>query len=57
MQRRKELEDPRATLKEAAIVTACGIDFLQKLKKTCGDEATRYGDCIDKSPEGKMYIG
>lgn len=35
MLRRKELEDPRAVLKEGAAVTACGISFLHSLKRTC----------------------
>lgn len=35
MLRRKELEDPRKTIKEAAEVTACGVDFLRSLKKAC----------------------
>jgi hypothetical protein len=57
MLRRAELEDPRATLKEGALVTACGVEFLQKLKTTCADETKRYADCIDHSPDGKLLIG
>ncbi|KAI6225309.1 hypothetical protein M3Y99_01352100 [Aphelenchoides fujianensis] len=45
--RRKELEDPRATLKEGAAVTACGVAFLRTLKKTCRPEAEKFADCID----------
>ncbi|KAI6241732.1 hypothetical protein M3Y99_00336000 [Aphelenchoides fujianensis] len=47
MLRRKELEDPRATLKEGAAVTACGLAFLRALKKTCRPEAEKFADCID----------
>lgn len=47
MLRRKELEDPRKTLKEAAAVTACGVDFLRSLKKACLPEAEKYAHCID----------
>lgn len=47
MQRRKELEDPRKVLKEGAAVTACGVDFLRSLKKTCAAEAEKYAHCID----------
>lgn len=52
---RRESEDPRTTLREGALVTACGIDFLRKLKKTCMDEVTAYADCIDASHH-KLYI-
>lgn len=55
MLRRKELEDPRKTLKEGREVTACGVKFLQSLKKTCQDEATKYAECIDRKT-GKLYI-
>lgn len=47
MLRRKELEDPRKTLKEGAAVTACGVEFLRALKKTCAPEAEKYANCID----------
>jgi len=52
---RREYEDPRRTIKEGAKVTACGVDFLRNLKKTCLDGITKYADCIDKSHE-KLYI-
>ncbi|KAE9553617.1 hypothetical protein FO519_003162 [Halicephalobus sp. NKZ332] len=55
MLRRKELEDPRKTLKEGREVTACGVKFLQSLKKTCSDEASKYADCIDRK-HGKLYV-
>uniref|UniRef100_A0A1I7XT53 Homeobox protein cut-like n=1 Tax=Heterorhabditis bacteriophora TaxID=37862 RepID=A0A1I7XT53_HETBA len=55
MLRRKELEDPRATLKEGAAVTACGIKFLQSLKRTCPHETDVLANCIDQG-SSKLYI-
>lgn len=55
MLRRKELEDPRKTLKEGAAVTACGVRFLQSLKKNCAPEVERYADCIDRS-SSKLFV-
>ncbi|RCN48619.1 hypothetical protein ANCCAN_05257 [Ancylostoma caninum] len=55
MLRRKELEDPRATLKEGAAVTACGIKFLQSLKKTCMQETEKLANCIDQG-SAKLYM-
>ncbi|GMR39957.1 hypothetical protein PMAYCL1PPCAC_10152, partial [Pristionchus mayeri] len=55
MLRRRELEDPRATLKEGAAVTACGVKFLQSLKKTCAEQTQQYADCIDHG-SGKLYV-
>lgn len=55
MLRRSELEDPRKTLKEGRDVTACGIKFLQSLKKSCQDEASKYANCIDRS-SAKLYV-
>uniref|UniRef100_A0A7E4V1T1 NADH dehydrogenase [ubiquinone] 1 alpha subcomplex subunit 8 n=1 Tax=Panagrellus redivivus TaxID=6233 RepID=A0A7E4V1T1_PANRE len=55
MLRRSELADPRATLKEGREVTACGIKFLQSLKKSCQPEAAKYADCIDKG-DAKLYV-
>ncbi|KAK5966705.1 NADH-ubiquinone oxidoreductase 19 kDa subunit, partial [Trichostrongylus colubriformis] len=49
MLRRKELQDPRATLKEGAAVTACGVDFLRSLKKTCAKETETLANCVDQS--------
>lgn len=52
MLRRKELEDPRKTLKEGAAVTACGVDFLRSLKKECKAETDKLAHCVDQgSPE------
>ncbi|KJH46423.1 hypothetical protein DICVIV_07497 [Dictyocaulus viviparus] len=55
MLRRKELQDPRKTLKEGAAVTACGIQFLQSLKKSCLNETDKLGNCIDNG-SAKLYI-
>ena len=55
MLRRTELEDPRKALKEGREVTACGVKFLQSLKKTCQDEASKYAECIDRK-SAKLYI-
>ncbi|CAD5221438.1 unnamed protein product [Bursaphelenchus xylophilus] len=55
MLKRKEVEDPRKTLKEGAAVTACGVDFLRSLKKTCKPETDRYAECIDKS-SSQLFI-
>ncbi|VDP07803.1 unnamed protein product [Heligmosomoides polygyrus] len=49
MLRRKELQDPRATLREGAVVTACGVKFLQMLKKTCAQETEKLANCVDQS--------
>ncbi|KAI6235707.1 NADH dehydrogenase [ubiquinone] 1 alpha subcomplex subunit 8 [Aphelenchoides besseyi] len=56
MLRRKELEDPRKTLKEGAAVTACGVSFLRALKKTCRPEAEKFADCIDHGNRD-LHIG
>ncbi|KHJ78497.1 hypothetical protein OESDEN_10008 [Oesophagostomum dentatum] len=55
MLRRKELEDPRATLKEGAALTACGVKFLQSLKKTCYPETEKLAHCIDHGC-AKLYM-
>ena len=47
--------DPRKTLKEGARVTACGVEFLRKLKKSCKEEVTNYAHCIDTAHH-KMYV-
>ncbi|CAJ0580923.1 unnamed protein product, partial [Mesorhabditis spiculigera] len=55
MLRRRELEDPRAVLKEGRAVTDCGIQFLLALKKDCKTETDSLGQCIDQS-SAKLYI-
>ncbi|XP_014680658.1 PREDICTED: NADH dehydrogenase [ubiquinone] 1 alpha subcomplex subunit 8-like [Priapulus caudatus] len=42
-----ELRDPRKCLKEGAALTACGMDFLRKLKKSCNDEFETHWRCIE----------
>ncbi|GIY46378.1 NADH dehydrogenase 1 alpha subcomplex subunit 8 [Caerostris extrusa] len=44
---RKEENDPRKCLKEGKDVTACGIQFFQKVKQHCKDEFERYADCLE----------
>ncbi|CAD6188335.1 unnamed protein product [Caenorhabditis auriculariae] len=55
MLRRKELEDPRATLKEGAALTNCGVKFLQSLKRSCLAETERLANCVDQS-SAKLYL-
>uniref|UniRef100_A0AC34GU69 NADH dehydrogenase [ubiquinone] 1 alpha subcomplex subunit 8 n=1 Tax=Panagrolaimus sp. ES5 TaxID=591445 RepID=A0AC34GU69_9BILA len=55
MLRRSEEEDPRKTLKEGREVTACGVKFLQSLKKSCNKEVDTYASCIDCG-SSKLYI-
>ncbi|XP_015921868.1 NADH dehydrogenase [ubiquinone] 1 alpha subcomplex subunit 8 [Parasteatoda tepidariorum] len=43
---RKEENDPRRCLKEGKEVTACGLEFFQKVKQHCKDEFNDYADCI-----------
>ncbi|KAI1727625.1 NADH dehydrogenase [ubiquinone] 1 alpha subcomplex subunit 8 [Ditylenchus destructor] len=52
---RSEYEDPRKTLKEGARVTACGVDFLRKVKKSCKEEVANYAHCIDTAHH-KLYV-
>lgn len=40
-------KDPRKCLQEGADVTACGMDFLRKLKKSCGNEFELHWRCIE----------
>jgi len=44
---RVEEADPRKCLGEGKEVTACGIEFFQKVKNTCADELTTFAKCID----------
>uniref|UniRef100_A0A158P8C9 NADH dehydrogenase [ubiquinone] 1 alpha subcomplex subunit 8 n=1 Tax=Angiostrongylus cantonensis TaxID=6313 RepID=A0A158P8C9_ANGCA len=55
MLRRKELQDPRKTLKEGATVTACGVEFLKSLKKSCFHETEKLANCIDQG-SSKLYM-
>lgn len=55
MLRRQETEDPRLSLKEGRALTACGIKFLQSLKKVCSESVDRYADCIDHRTS-RLYV-
>ena len=44
---RYEEADPRYCIKEGKAVTACGVDFLNRLKKHCYEEFTQYWQCVD----------
>lgn len=44
---RKEENDPRRCLNEGKAVTACGIDFFQKVKQNCRQEFDQYADCLE----------
>ncbi|GBO16535.1 NADH dehydrogenase [ubiquinone] 1 alpha subcomplex subunit 8 [Araneus ventricosus] len=44
---RKEEDDPRRCLKEGKDVTACGIEFFQKVKQHCRAEFEKYADCLE----------
>lgn len=46
---RSEEKDPRKCLKEGQDVTACGLEFFRKVKKTCREELEWYTKCIDFS--------
>lgn len=49
---KEEERDPRSCVSEGKLVTACGVEFLQKVKKTCADELTLFARCIDfNSPD------
>ncbi|KAI1290157.1 NADH dehydrogenase [ubiquinone] 1 alpha subcomplex subunit 8 [Halotydeus destructor] len=44
---RQEEKDPRKCIKEGRAATACGVEFLQKVKQTCADELTMFAKCIE----------
>jgi len=46
---RAEEKDPRVCLKYGKELTACGNDFLKRVKKSCGDELSWYTKCLDYS--------
>ncbi|XP_050678888.1 NADH dehydrogenase [ubiquinone] 1 alpha subcomplex subunit 8 [Leptidea sinapis] len=46
---RLEEKDPRKCINEGKAVTACTLEFFQKVKKTCLAEFNQYAHCIDKS--------
>merc|ERR1712228_42700 len=53
---RYEEADPRYCIKEGKAVTACGVDFLNKLKKHCYQPFTNYWQCIDFRGEGRLRL-
>lgn len=46
---RAEEKDPRKCVNEGKAVTACTMDFFQKVKQTCLNEFNQYATCIQKS--------
>ena len=48
---RKEERDPRRCLAEGADLTACGVEFLRKVKNLCRAEFDAYASCIDKGSQ------
>lgn len=49
---RYEEADPRYCLKEGKAVTACGVQFLQMLKKHCYQSFATYWQCVDYEGRG-----
>ena len=55
---RYEEQDARYCLKEGKAVTACGVEFLTKIKKTCYDSFTNYWQCLDyKVNDTRLRLG
>ncbi|XP_014232086.1 NADH dehydrogenase [ubiquinone] 1 alpha subcomplex subunit 8 [Trichogramma pretiosum] len=50
-----EEEDPRKCVKEGKDVTACSLEFFQKIKKHCRKEFDQYANCIDKSSGSSSF--
>lgn len=53
---RSEEKDPRKCLEYGKEVTACGMDFLRKVKEHCNEELDWYTKCLDfsgRDPEFK----
>jgi len=51
---RNEEQDPRYCVKEGKAVTACGVEFLQLLKKHCYQPFTTFWQCLDYYGRGKF---
>jgi len=51
---RYEEADPRYCIKEGKAVTACGVKFLQQLKKHCYQPFTTYWQCVDYKGRAKF---
>ncbi|XP_012283641.1 NADH dehydrogenase [ubiquinone] 1 alpha subcomplex subunit 8 [Orussus abietinus] len=52
---KKEEDDPTACLNEGKAVTACGLEFLRKIKKHCRKEFEQYAHCIDFETANMQY--
>ena len=46
---RLETNDSRACISDGKAVTACALDFFQRVKGSCAAEFTRYASCLEKS--------
>ncbi|XP_011308817.1 NADH dehydrogenase [ubiquinone] 1 alpha subcomplex subunit 8 [Fopius arisanus] len=46
---RREEQNPVKCVNEGKAVTACALQFFQKLKKNCRAEFEQYYNCLDKS--------
>ena len=44
---RIEEKDPRVCLREGKAVTACGVEFFNKVKGSCAESFTKYWKCLD----------
>jgi len=44
---KQEERDPRRCINEGKDVTACGLEFLRKIKKSCAKELTSFARCIE----------
>ncbi|KAE8750191.1 hypothetical protein FOCC_FOCC002997 [Frankliniella occidentalis] len=52
---RDELGDPRKCLSEGKQVTACGLEFFKKVKKSCLAEFIQYEKCLVSSSSNYEY--
>ena len=52
---RAEEKDPRKCLAEGKALTACGIRFLQEVKKLCRTQFDAYAKCIDYEGDMRVY--
>ncbi len=52
---RFEEKDPRKCIEDGKAVTACTMDFFQRVKGACAAEFTQYAMCLERS-SGKMEM-
>ncbi len=52
---RIETNDSRKCVEDGKAVTACAIDFFQRVKGSCAAEFTRYSTCLEKSSREMRY--